>query len=72
MDKFKLINDTHGHTGGNIALEHLARTISSSLRAGDTVGRWGGEEFLALLADADQDTTSSVEERCRMLVRNST
>ena len=43
MDKFKLINDAHEHMGGNIELEHLARTISSSLRAGDTVGRWGGE-----------------------------
>jgi len=72
VDKFKLINDAHGHTAGDSVLEHLARTISSSLRAGDTVGRWGGEEFLAILADADQDTTSSVGERCRMLVRNST
>jgi GGDEF domain-containing protein len=39
MDKFKLVNDAHGLTGGNIALEHLAPTISSSLLAGDTVGR---------------------------------
>ena len=46
MDKFKLINDAHGHTGGNIALEHLAGTISSSLRAGDTVGRWDARNFL--------------------------
>ena len=71
LDKFKQVNDTFGHKGGDVVLEHVARTLSASFRAGDTVGRWGGEEFLAILPDADEDNTVRLAERCRILVRNS-
>ena len=71
LDKFKRVNDSFGHSAGDVVLSHVADTISSTLRAGDTVGRWGGEEFLAILPDADQDHTLKMAERCRMLVRNS-
>lgn len=71
LDRFKRINDSFGHGAGDIVLEHIARTLSSSLRAGDTVGRWGGEEFLAILPDADETQTRIMAERCRVLVRNS-
>ncbi len=71
LDKFKQVNDTLGHQGGDIVLEHVARTLSTSLRAGDTLGRWGGEEFLAILPDADVDNTLRMAERCRNLVRSS-
>jgi diguanylate cyclase (GGDEF)-like protein len=50
-------------------LEEVARTISSSLRMGDTVGRWGGEEFLAILPDADDETALLLAKRCRTLLR---
>jgi len=71
LDKFKLMNDTFGHKGGDAVLEHVARTLSTSLRAADTVGRWGGDEFLAILPDVDDDDTLRLAERCRVLVRNS-
>ena len=71
VDKFKPINDSFGHKGGDAVLAHLAQTLSSSLRAGDTVGRWGGDEFLAILPDADEHDTIKMAERCRVLVRNS-
>ena len=71
LDKFKEVNDSFGHKCGDIVLEHVARTISSSFRAGDTVGRWGGEEFLAILPDVDADATRRMAERCRTLVRSS-
>jgi len=51
LDHFKAVNDNFGHTAGDVVLEHVARAISSGLRAGDTVGRWGGEEFLAILPE---------------------
>ena len=71
LDRFKRVNDSFGHSAGDVVLEHVARTISSSVRAGDTVGRWGGEEFLAILPDADETQTRLMAERCRVLVRNS-
>jgi len=71
LDRFKRVNDSFGHSAGDAVLEHIARTISSSLRAGDTVGRWGGEEFLAILPDADETQTQLMAERCRVMVRNS-
>ena len=71
LDSFKRINDSFGHSAGDAVLEHVARTLSSSLRAADTVGRWGGEEFLAILPDADENQTRLMAERCRVLVRTS-
>jgi diguanylate cyclase (GGDEF)-like protein/PAS domain S-box-containing protein len=70
LDRFKQVNDSFGHSAGDVVLEHVAHTIASSLRAGDTVGRWGGEEFLAILPDADQDQARLMAERCRILLRN--
>jgi len=71
LDRFKRVNDNFGHSAGDAVLEQIARTVSSCLRVGDTVGRWGGEEFLAILPDADENQTHLMAERCRVLVRNS-
>jgi diguanylate cyclase (GGDEF)-like protein len=49
LDHFKKINDQFGHLIGDAALKEAARRIQSSLRGGDIVGRWGGEEFLVVL-----------------------
>jgi diguanylate cyclase (GGDEF)-like protein len=53
IDHFKAINDAHGHAKGDEVLASVGAAIRSSLRAGDFVGRWGGEEFLILLPDTD-------------------
>ena len=71
IDRFKHVNDSFGQSAGDVVLEHVAGTIACSLRGGDTVGRWGGEEFLAILPDADHNQILATAERCRMLVRHS-
>ena len=53
IDYFKQINDTHGHLSGDQALRNVAICLKERLRAQDIVGRWGGEEFIAILPDTD-------------------
>jgi diguanylate cyclase (GGDEF)-like protein len=51
VDRFKQFNDLYGHNIGDSVLRMVAKTIRHSLRATDTVGRWGSEEFVAILND---------------------
>ncbi len=53
IDGFKRFNDEYGHAVGDLALQTVARTMSATMRAHDTVGRWGGEEFLVVLPRTD-------------------
>ncbi len=68
VDLFKCVNDEHGHQIGDEVLKVVAATLSSNMRPLDTVGRWGGEEFLALIRDDSYDEVRSVAERLRALV----
>jgi diguanylate cyclase (GGDEF)-like protein len=52
VDNFKAINDTHGHQAGDVCLCHVARVIQRSVREGDWLCRWGGDEFVLALWDA--------------------
>lgn len=63
LDHFKRINDNHGHQAGDRALIEAARRISSSVRTYDTVGRFGGEEFLIVLPGCDAQTALRQAER---------
>jgi diguanylate cyclase (GGDEF)-like protein len=54
IDYFKKVNDTYGHAVGDAVLSKVAETIQESLRTGDTVARWGGEEVVASLLGADE------------------
>lgn len=54
IDNFKQLNDTFGHRTGDEALQHLVSVIQDDLRSEDTVGRFGGEEFIILLPDTDE------------------
>lgn len=65
-DRFKYINDTHGHAQGDIALLMIAEAIRNGVRQGDIVGRIGGEEFAAFLAGASQEEALMVAERIRL------
>jgi diguanylate cyclase (GGDEF)-like protein/PAS domain S-box-containing protein len=71
VDHFKQINDDHGHTSGDATLKAVSDNISRSLRAGDVLGRWGGEEFLIIVSGMNQSNLRSFAERCRMLVSES-
>lgn len=72
IDHFKEVNDTHGHLVGDRMLQMIARTLSASTRSFDLVGRWGGDEFLALIASVDAAHLASIGNRYRLLVEKST
>ncbi len=67
-DRFKQVNDTYGHATGDVVLRELGERARSILRAGDTVGRFGGEEFLILLPETDEHQALIVAERLRSAV----
>jgi diguanylate cyclase (GGDEF)-like protein len=68
VDRFKEINDVHGHAAGDRALTSVARALQSSLRPGDQIGRYGGEEFAILLPGADEREAGVIAERLRQAV----
>jgi diguanylate cyclase (GGDEF)-like protein len=65
IDHFKDVNDTHGHQTGDRAIAAVARAMEQALRREDLVGRWGGEEFIAILPGTDVDGAAAVAERIR-------
>jgi two-component system chemotaxis response regulator CheY len=65
IDKFKLVNDNHGHAVGDTVLQAAAECFAQTIRGGDYVGRWGGDEFLIALPGADIIQCAEVAERCR-------
>ncbi|MBK8324374.1 MAG: GGDEF domain-containing protein [Betaproteobacteria bacterium] len=68
IDRFKGINDRHGHATGDRVLRECAHLMRQGSRARDLAARWGGEEFLLLLADADLARAVEVAERLRVAV----
>ncbi len=68
LDEFKHFNDSYGHLAGDDALRHIARSIAKSLRHVDFMGRYGGEEFIFLLAGTDGEQAWRAAERIRRLV----
>lgn len=68
VDFFKRINDTYGHLCGDQVLRDLAVCLNQLLRAGDIVGRWGGEEFMIILPLTDAAGASALAERVRAAV----
>ena len=68
LDRFKKVNDTYGHVAGDAVLRMVAATITGQLRAYDSVGRWGGEEFVVLLPQIAEPGACDVAERIRTAV----
>jgi diguanylate cyclase (GGDEF)-like protein len=70
IDHFKAVNDTHGHLVGDRVLRAVGEALTSQLRAYDRAGRFGGEEFVLLLAQTAQDDAYRIAERLRNHVAN--
>lgn len=68
IDRFKALNDRYGHGFGDAAIRSVASLLSSGLRQGDLLCRYGGEEFCMLLPDVNLEQAASVAERLRELV----
>lgn len=71
IDHFKRINDTYGHHTGDEVLKRVAAGAAAELRSGDTIGRFGGEEFVIVLPDAAADAATKVAERVRHAIGTS-
>lgn len=71
IDDFKYVNDTYGHVVGDDVLKMVAHTLSESTRGTDLVGRYGGEEFVIILAGASEETLFNRAEHMRILIENS-
>jgi diguanylate cyclase (GGDEF)-like protein len=65
IDRFKQINDTHGHAIGDRVIREIAALIRVHLRKDDILGRYGGEEFVAILPNTDHESAMNTMERIR-------
>ncbi len=68
VDHFKSINDSRGHMHGDEVLKEVARLLTGQMRGIDTIARWGGEEFAALLPHTGPEEAQRVAERLRLTV----
>ncbi len=69
IDHFKRINDTYGHEVGDYILKHLATEVSTQLRMGDSLFRWGGEEFVIIMPQCTFDEAEIAAERIRQHIQ---
>ena len=70
LDHFKNINDTYGHICGDDVLKEAAQRISRCVRSYDTVGRYGGEEFLTVVVSADESISLALADRMRQAIES--
>jgi len=68
MDHLKKINDTFGHTAGDIALSEISKFCMKNIRENDILGRWGGDEFVILLPESDYQATLNVATRLQLSI----
>jgi diguanylate cyclase (GGDEF)-like protein len=68
LDHFKFLNDTHGHQAGDEILQVLAALMTQAVRESDTLARWGGEEFVVVAPETNQEDACMLAERIRKSV----
>ena len=71
IDHFKAFNDTYGHALGDRVLKFVGSTCTANARAFDLYGRWGGEEFIAIIRNTDEHSLKEVGNRMRALIAKS-
>jgi diguanylate cyclase (GGDEF)-like protein/PAS domain S-box-containing protein len=71
IDRFKEVNDLHGHMVGDRVLTAVGQTMQGNLRTTDLVARWGGEEFMAIVFNVDRARLAALAENIRVLVSRS-
>ncbi|GAV21881.1 GGDEF domain-containing protein [Carboxydothermus pertinax] len=71
IDDFKRINDTYGHAAGDLVLQQVAKTLQSVTRKNDLIARWGGDEFVIVLLEVNEQEAFKVACRLKNLVENS-
>jgi two-component system, cell cycle response regulator len=70
LDHFKSVNDTHGHLAGDAVLKEVAKRMAAGLRPYDTVGRYGGEEFVIVAPSCDKDGATRLVDRILTMIRS--
>jgi len=65
LDHFKALNDRHGHAAGDAAINHAVAKVLTQVRAGDALGRHGGEEFFVVMPNTDSEGAQAAAERMR-------
>ncbi len=70
LDHFKKVNDVYGHLAGDAVLKAVAKTVSGQIRGYDSLGRFGGEEFVVLLPGVSESEAVAAAERIRLAVRD--
>ena len=68
LDHFKQVNDNYGHNTGDIVLQSVADLLVKTVRGGDLVVRWGGEEFIIIMPNIDLKEAETIGEECRRLI----
>lgn len=71
IDHFKAVNDTYGHDVGDKAIQHISDLIKNNMRASDVVARFGGEEFVVLLPQTQQEDAVKLAEKIRLKIAQS-
>ena len=69
LDRFKAVNDTHGHAAGDAVLQRFAQTVHDTMRETDVFGRYGGEEFMMILTGTGAEAAAAAVERVRAAVQ---